>query len=201
MPVVVRTDNAIDINTIADQIDEVVIQFFDNFNINIYDLSQRKMITHNLLNLCFREIYKQLFKPSKGMINNQSSILDYNDTELLQVLADKFLDICQMFNKSLGLMSFSFMTGINSDTLRRWCNEDRKLNSKRYEIIKGIQEGHKQAQIGLLNDTPVGALAVANNDIETGLNWSQNQVAAITNNNVYYLPSERLDKLKLDKQD
>ena len=56
-------------------------------------------------------------------------------------------------------------------------------------------------QISLLNDSPVGALAVANNDSETGLKWAANQIQTITNNTVYYLPSERTDRLNLDKLD
>ena len=51
----------------------------------------------------------------------------------------------------------------------------------------------------MLNDTPVGALAVANNDHETGLEWSKNQLQQIAQNAVYLLPSERVDRLRLDK--
>jgi hypothetical protein len=54
-------------------------------------------------------------------------------------------------------------------------------------------------QIALLNESPVGVLAVANNDVETGLKWAENNIQQITNNTVYYLPSERLDHLQLDK--
>ena len=66
-------------------------------------------------------------------------------------------------------------------------------------LLKSIQEGHKQQQINLLNDSPVGALAVANNDIETGLEWSKQQALMQASNTVFLLPSERLDKLKLPK--
>jgi hypothetical protein len=54
-------------------------------------------------------------------------------------------------------------------------------------------------QINLLNSSPVGALAVANNDIETGLEWSKQQAAQLAQNTVYILPSERMERLKLDK--
>ena len=134
------------------------------------------------------------------MINNQKSLIDYNDTDLLQVLADKFIELCMRFNKSLGLMSFGFMIGCDYSTLMRWLS-DRESNPIRYDILKGIQEGHKVVHIGLLNETPVGALAVANNDIETGLNWSANQAQQITNNTVYLIPSERVNRLNLEKLD
>lgn len=198
MPVVVRHDNAIDINTISQQIDDCVISFFDKYNIDIYDLSQIKPVTHNMINLCFKYIYNSLFKPDHKMVNNQRSIVDYNNIDLLTVLADKFIEICQHFNKSLGLMSFSFMLGCDYSTMYLWLQNDEKANPARFKVLKSVKECHKLAQISLLNDTPVGALAVANNDIETGLEWSKNQVASVTNNTVYMIPSERADRLKLD---
>lgn len=199
MPVVVRTDSAIDINTIAQQIDNCVISFFKNYNINIYDLSQRKLITHNVLTSCMFYIYDSLFKPDKGMVNNQKSLIDYNDSELLSVIADKFIRICMLFDKSLGLMPFSYMTGISTETLRRWSIEDKETNPKRYAIVKSIQDGHKQMQINILNNSPVGALAVANNDHETGLEWSKNQMQQLAANTVYLVPSEQSNRLALDK--
>ena len=200
MPVVVRTDNSININTISDQIDNCVIEFFDRYGIDINDITSIKAIPHNTLSLCMRFIYQELFKPDHNMINNQKSLIDYNDTDLLQVLADKFIELCMRFNKSLGLMSFGFMIGCDYSTLMRWLS-DRESNPIRYDILKGIQEGHKVVHIGLLNETPVGALAVANNDIETGLNWSANQAQQITNNTVYLIPSERVNRLNLEKLD
>ena len=62
-----------------------------------------------------------------------------------------------------------------------------------------MKEYNKGALISNLKDTPVGALAVANNDTETGLEWSKNQQVQVTANQVFYLPSERTDKLKLDR--
>jgi hypothetical protein len=200
MPKVNKLNNAINPDTISEQIDNVVVSFFDNYNINIYDMKDIKTVSHNMLNLCFREIYKRLFKPDHKLINNQKSLIDYNDAVILQILADKFIDICQHFNKSLGLMSFSFMIGIDYKTLYNWLQAE-ELNPKRFQVLKNVQECHKLAQVSLLNDSPVGALAVANNDSETGLNWSANQVQQITNNTVYYLPSERTDRLNLEKID
>lgn len=94
-------------------------------------------------------------------------------------------------------MSFSYMIGVNYSTIYNWLQNDEKLNPKRLEVLKSIQEGHKTAQISLLNDSPVGALAVANNDIETGLQWSQNQLLTGQSNAVFLIPSERLNRLQI----
>lgn len=200
MPGSIPKENYININTISSDIDKCVIDFFAIRNIDINDIQQIKSIPHNTLSLCMKYIYEQLFKPNKTLCNNQKSYIDYNNIELLQTLADKFIDICLLFNKSLGLMSFGFMCGIDYSTLMRWQNE-RESNPQRFNIIKSVQEGHKMCHVGLLNDTPVGALAVANNDHETGLEWSKNQAAQIAANTVYLLPSERVDRMKLPKPD
>ncbi len=198
MPVVIRTDKPIDLNTISDQIDDCVLDFFREFKVDVNDLSQMKSIPHNTLTLCMRYIYDHLFKPDRNMVNNQKSLIDYNDCEMLQLLANKFLELCLRFNKSLGLMSFGFMIGCDYSTLMRWLS-DKESNPVRWQILKGIQEGHKAVHIGLLNETPVGALAVANNDLETGLEWSRNQAQQITNNTVYYIPSEQSKRLQLEE--
>ena len=201
MPGKIPADKYINTDTIEQQIDDVVIMFFDKFNINLYDSKECNNISHNMLTLCFTEVYNRLFKPDCTIVNNQRSLLDYNNIEQLQTVANCFLKWCMWFNKSLGMLPFSYMTGISLETLRRWSTEEKELNPARYGVVKSIQEGHKQAQINILNGSPVGALAVANNDIETGLEWGKNQAQQITNNTVYYLPSERTDKLKLDKLD
>ena len=127
-------------------------------------------------------------------MNNEKSLIDYNNTELLQIITDTFIDICNYYNKSLGLISFCYLTGIDYTTILRWLNVEDKSNS-RYKVLRKLQETHKAAQVGLLNDSPVGALAVANNDTETGLNWSEKQAAAAASNTIYILPSERLQTL------
>ena len=199
MPNTARKDQAINADIIAGQIDNCVMSFFEKFNIDIYDPKQCATVTHNQLTLCMMDIYNNLFKPSKSMINNQKSLLDYNNIEQLEIVANSFIKWCMWFNKSLGLVPFSYMTGISTETLRRWSGDERELNPARYGIIKSIQEGHKQAQINLLNGSPVGALAVANNDRETGLNWAANQAQQIGAAAVYILPSERADRLQLGK--
>ena len=197
MPGSIPKDKYININTVCNDIDLCIDNFLNDLNID-RDYKSITSIKHQTINFLFRYIYQTLFKTDKTLCNNQNSLVDYNNIELLKVLADKFIDICLYFNKSFGLMSFCYMIGCDYSTVYRWL-QDRESNPDRCKILENIQETHKAAQIALLNDSPVGALAVANNDKETGLNWSANQAATITNNTVYYLPSERAGRLKLDQ--
>lgn len=189
--------NLIDINTIEQQIDNVVNEFFSVRNIDLLDVSQCRNIPHNIVTLCMMTIYNKLFKPDKKLFNNQKSLIDYDNNDLLYVIANKFIELSLMLSKSLGLMQFSIMTGIYRGTLIEWRDKD-KSNPIRSTIIKNICECHKMEQINLLNDTPVGALAVANNDVETGLNWSKNNAPQVINNTAYFIPSERQNRLSLE---
>ena len=193
MPGKIPKDKYIDINTICDDIDKCI----DNFLVDMHidnDYKSLVNIKHSTVNYMFSYIYEHLFKPDQTLCNNQKSYVDYNNIELLQVLANKFISICQRFNKSLGIMSFGYMIGVNYNTLSRWVSE-KESNYARYCVIKNIQENHKAQQIAILNDAPVGALAVANNDVETGLQWAEKQAAAAAANTVFILPSERLKML------
>jgi hypothetical protein len=197
MPGSIPKDKYIDVNTISQQIDKCIDSFLDEMGIS-KDYNSIVNIKHSTVNLMMSYIYEHLFKPNQTLCNNQNSYVDYENIELLTVLANKFIQICQRFNKSLGLMSFGYMLGADYSTLYRWLNAEES-NSPRCKVLKYIQESHKTQQISLLNDSPVGALAVANNDIETGLEWSKQQALLQANNTVFLLPSERLDKLKLPK--
>lgn len=173
---------------------------FDEQGIDSSNERKPRYITHNQINYILRQIYNDILKPNKKLFNNQKSILDYDDIEQLNIIADIFIDICTKFNKSLGLMSFSFLSGIDYTTLIEWLN-DKTVNPKRSAILKTVQESHKAIHISLLNESGLGQVAVANNDIETGLQWQQNATQGINANAVYILPSERVDKLKLTADD
>lgn len=173
---------------------------FDEQGIDSSNERKPRYITHNQINYILRQIYNDILKPNKSLFNNQKSILNYDDIEQLNIIANIFIDICTKFNKSLGLMSFSFLSGIDYTTLIEWLN-DKTVNPKRSAILKTVQESHKAIHISLLNESGLGQVAVANNDIETGLQWQQQAGSGISANAVYILPSERVDKLKLQKDD
>ena len=197
MPGKIPQDKYININTVCDDIDKCIDDFLLENGID-NDYKSIINIKHSTVTYMMTYIYKRLFKPDITLCNNQKSLIDYENIELLQVLGDKFIEICQRFNKSLGLMAFSYFIGCSYSTLVNWLNDDQS-NPQRLQVLKSIQEGHKLQQINLLNESPVGVMAVANNDTETGLEWSKNQVAQLASNAVFLLPSERSGRLKLDK--
>lgn len=186
---------------IAQLIDNCINDYCNIYGLDIYNYNFRVNIKHNEVNNILFYCYKNLFASDVKQWQNKKSLIDYDDIELLNVIAYKFIDICLFFNKSLGLMSFCLFTGIDDNTIQRWKSpEGKTLNPAKWELCKAIQENNKNLLVSHLKDSTIGAVAVANNDYETGLNWSKNNVQSITQNAVYILPSERLQQLKLDKQ-
>ena len=196
MPAKTKQLNIININTVYDDILTTFDSVVSDLGYDINNPKERKSISHSEINYCLKQVSYILFKANKSMVNNQNSLIDYDNIELMSIIANAFIELCQRFNKSLGLMSYAYLVGCDYSTIWRWL-QDETLNPERCKMLKNIQECHKVQQIGLLNDTPVGALAVANNDHETGLEWGKNQ-QVIATQNVYYLPSERSERLKLD---
>ena len=181
---------------------QCIYDYCNKYGIDINDYSQRVNIKHNTVNHMLSCCYNDLFKPSIGLMDNQQSLLDYDDDIQFNAVVNAFLNVCLLFNKSLGLMSFCIYTGINSDTVIRWLSDDeKKLNPKRYSLLRKIQEYNKAMLVDNLKDTPVGAIAVANNDKATGLEWSKQQSEIAKSNTIFILPSERLNRLNLDKKE
>ena len=198
MPGSIPKDKYININTLEQNINNCVDLFLDELQID-KDYKSITSVKHSTFTYMMSYIYEHLFKPTETLCNNQKSYVDYTNVELLQELANIYIKLCQRFNKSQGLMCFSYLLGCSYSTFVDWMSRTDEFNVKRSQVLKNIQESHKQQQINLLNDTPVGALSVANNDVETGLEWSKQQAAQLAQNTVYILPSERMDRLKLDK--
>lgn len=197
-----QLNNVINTDNLQEQCDNLINVYCDKYGINLKDYKERSNIKHNEVNNILRFIYNNLFKPDKPQINNKKSLLNYDDIEQLQIAADLFINICMLFNKSLGLWSFSLFTGIDDNTIIRWfSDEGKKLNPERWEILKNIKEFNKAALISNLKDTPVGSLAVANNDTETGLEWATKQALTAQNNAVFLIPSERLQRLSITARD
>ena len=67
--------------------------------------------------------------------------------------------------------------------------------------VKKVSNFRAREIVNNLQASPVGTMAVANNDTETGLQWAKNQQITTEKTTVYYLPSERVDRLRLETKD
>lgn len=195
--------NAEDIPFLDSRIDELLLEACNKYGLNIEDYNSRISIRHLTLNGLFLYIKDNLFKPPYGvnLIDNQSSLLDYKDVTLLSFLCDKYLSICTYFSKSFGVDGFASFTGIRSEVLYLWGEDADGLNPARSQLIRNISEFGRRSLVANLKESNIGQIAVANNDKETGLEWSKNNAPKVEKQSVFFIPSERIDRLKLSRGD
>ena len=125
-------------------------------------------------------IYTQLFKPDKKQLYDLKTIIDYDDIELLQALSDKYLSMCNGYNKHLGIDGFKTFIGISDCLIDEWSNNPTCLQ---YGILKTIRDQNRNSFEESLQDTDLGRMALANNSATIGLNYNYvaaAQVAAAT---------------------
>ena len=191
--------NKIDLSRIDNDIEQYIIDYCIKYNIDLNDYRFLTTLRHSTINHLLTSIHNDLLsdKDYKPYLHNTN--INYDSIEELTYFANKFIELCQRFNKSLGLYSFGCLISAAPPTLAEWLTEEgQKANPARAELLHMIQEKHKGQHVSLMNDTGLGLLAVANNDHETGLKWADNQRQAVERQAVYFLPSERLERLKIE---
>lgn len=158
------------------------------------DSEALQKIRHNAFNAVLILTYEQLFKSEVRTMGLYSSILPYeyniNNIYILQTLVDVYIKLCKLCGKSTGIMGFCDFTGYSLQTLTVWRGDP--LNPARSVLIEKIYKENAHVLTNRLQDTPLGSVAVANNDEDTGLKWSANNQQNITKNTVFVLPGERV---------
>lgn len=203
MSLSVKELNSLSYNELSNMIYSVIDDILTNdFNIDLSIYKDRYSIKHSTISYCLSKVYYSLFMLDDSISPYcHNTVVDYNNINMLSMLANIFIDICKTYNKSLGLVAFGSMIGADAATVSSWISEEgRKLNPARAKVIHNVQEGHKAQHISLMNDSGLGLLAVANNDVETGLNWQEKQQKAAQQSTIFLLPSERLERMRIETE-
>lgn len=125
-------------------------------------------------------IYTQLFKPDTTQLYQSKTLIDTDDIELLNAIKDKYLSMCNGYNKHLGLDGFCTLVGITRDIIGRW---SQNATGPHYDIVNTIRMSNRDSFEESLQDTDLGRMALANNSNTIGLNYNYvaaAQVAAAT---------------------
>lgn len=194
----------LNINTLEQDINNIINDaLLNDLHIDINNYKELVNIKHSTFSYLLTTVRDKLFRPKDFYLskhNNKGSYIDFNNAELLSYLANIFIKLSVRFNKSVGLYNFAEFIGCDFTLMLQWASDEGKeLNGARYEVLRNLQESHKTRHISLLNDSVVGQIAVANNDVETGLKWAEKQQQQAAKQAVYFLPSERLDRLRLEE--
>lgn len=119
-------------------------------------------ITTNQLRYYLYLCYEQLFKPSNPNPHDKKTTVECNPTNIKRLI-HIYLTICDMFQALPSFYMLSRFVGIEEDTLQD------VVTSSKQEVTK-----HRKDYIqNRLNDSTVGVIALANNDIDTSLLYTR----------------------------
>lgn len=134
-----------------------------------------------LMFVCFNlfDVDKSLLHKYTQGVSNNHRITDMYDDDILFGLCRYFIYMCSAYNKTPNPQGFSYLTGIELDTLARW----GKLESQRpqaYGVAKMLKSAYETglesgAQSGR---NPVGFIATLNHRF----GWSQESRPSLTVN-------------------
>lgn len=97
--------------------------------------------------------------------NNIQSNYNAYDYDLVNSICDYYIYICSMYDKEISINGFSYLTGIDRETIRTWGDDRTKLSKMSLEIFKKLYEGREESLSAKLvtgNKNPVGILATLN---------------------------------------
>lgn len=190
--------SSVDLEHLEENINGEFMKFLQSGGIDTGNFSELAKIKHNTFEAALTHVYEKLFKPDTTQINNQQSILSYNDLDIFNRLIYIYNKLCELCNKSTGLSGFSSMTGYSEHQLQVWRKDE--LNPDRMALIEKLQKKRQHIHVNRLQDNIVGDVAVANNAEEAGLMWAQKNTPQIQNNTVYLMPGESIkERLKQEK--
>jgi hypothetical protein len=84
---------------------------------------------------------------------------------IINQLLDYYIYLCSINNKEISIMGFSKLTGIDTDTINSWGNNENKLSSSCSVIYKKLSQMREESLSNKLADgkqNPVGVIAMLN---------------------------------------
>lgn len=158
----------INVNNVCQLIDKYFDLYFVNMFPDGYDyITLTKVVRTTTFKSCMRFIFENVFK-SDVVYNKNASILNTDNVELLTVICEKYLSICDNYNKQLGITGYALLIGYDMDYVRSW---GENVTGPLYPIFKSLKDHLKDSSEDSLKDSDIGRIAVANNSNEVGLNY------------------------------
>lgn len=170
--------NGEDLEIFENDIDQYISEFCQKRNIE--DLNAESQSVWNAALMYVRKKAfpdKSILKISKPLEGYKSNDYDnkFNnlnnsncnayDINIINYICDYYIYLCCMYDKEISITGFSYLTGIDDNTLYDWGNDVRKLSSSGAEIYKKLHKGREESLSNKLvtgKQNPVGILGVLN---------------------------------------
>ena len=80
-------------------------------------------------------------------------------------ICDIYIDLCFINDKEVSIIGFSNLTGIDTELIYNWANENTKLSKASFNVYKKLSQFREESLSNKLvtgNKNPVGVIAVLN---------------------------------------
>lgn len=95
---------------------------------------------------------------------NKSNCNAY-DISKVNAVCDYYIYLCMLYAKEVSIIGFSNLTGIYTQTIHQWGNDERKLSKSGLDLYKKLTEFNEESLSNILissTRSPVGPIAALN---------------------------------------
>lgn len=168
-----------DKNSEPEQISE--IEVFEN-DIVLYlsefckeqDIDDMRKESQSVWNGALRFIRKHVFN-NRDVLKSKDNINIYNNNipstfnaynyDTVNSVCDIYIDLCFINDKEVSIIGFSNLTGIDTELIYNWGNENTKLSTSSFNVYKKLNQFREESLSNKLvtgKQNPVGVLGVLN---------------------------------------
>ena len=160
---------------------EQTIEVFEN-DIQLYlsmfceeqGIEDMRKESQSVWNGALRFIRKHVFN-NRDVLKSKDNINIYNNNipstfnaynyDTVNYICDIYIDLCFINDKEVSIIGFSNLTGIDTELIYNWGNENTKLSTTSFNVYKKLSQFREESLSNKLvtgNKNPVGVIAVLN---------------------------------------
>lgn len=160
---------------------EQTIEVFEN-DIQMYlsmfceenGIEDMKKESQSVWNGALRYVRRHVFS-NRDVLKSKDNINIYNNNipsnfnaynyDTVNSICDIYIDLCFIYDKEVSIIGFSNLTGIDTELIYNWANENTKLSTTSFNVYKKLSQFREESLSNKLvtgNKNPVGVIAVLN---------------------------------------
>ena len=137
-------------------------------------IEDMKKESQSVWNGALRYIRRHVFN-NKDVLKSKDNINIYNNNipstfnaynyDTVNSICDIYIDLCFINDKEVSIIGFSNLTGIDTELIYNWANENTKLSTTSFNVYKKLSQFREESLSNKLvtgNKNPVGVIAVLN---------------------------------------
>ena len=158
--------------------DNDIALYLDQF-CQVNNIPNLREQSQNVWNACLTYIRRHVF-PDRSVLKLHENIVNKNNIcdstynmynfKLLDEICDRYIYLCDLYDKEVSIVGFSNLTGIDTSVIYEWMdnkynNNTNRLSTAGSKIYKKLSEKREEslsAKLATAKRNPVGILAILN---------------------------------------